>query len=433
MIPRYARWLPARIAATLACALAVALVPARAQMTIEITGVGSQQFPIAVADFRTDVPVAENVASVIRADLTRCGLFRIVAAGTDAIDEAAPVNLADWKARGADTLAVGAVARLADGRTEVRYRLYDSVKGSQVDGLAFSSTGNDLRRIAHKIADRIYEKVTGVRGFFSTRIAYVVQYAPNHYELQVADADGANPQTALKSREFIISPTWSPDGNSLAYVSFETHHAAVYVHNLATGQRRVVASFPGSNSGPAFSPDGHTLAVVLTRDGNSEIYTMNLDGTGLRRLTFNPDIDTEPVFSPDGQWIYFTSDRSGGPQIYRMPSSGGNAQRITFIGDYNISPRISPDGKTLAYVSRRSDLFQVEVLDLASAQELTITDTVRDESPSFAPNGRMILYATDIGGHGILALASTDGRARARLSGPSGDVREPTWGPFSNN
>jgi len=403
----------------------------RAQMTIEITGVGSQQFPIAVANFVSNTPLSEDIAGVIRADLTRSGLFRIVDAGPAPIDELARVNFGEWKSRGADSLAIGSAVRLADGRTEVRYRLYDSVKGSQLDALAFVSTGTDLRRIAHKIADRIYEALTGAKGVFSTRIAYVVQYSANNYELQIADADGANPQTALKSREFIISPTWSADGTLLAYVSFESHKAAVYVHNLASGQRRNVANYAGSNSGPAFSPDGKAMAVVLTRDGNSEIYSMNIDGSGLRRLTNDPAIDTEPVFSPDGAWIYFTSDRSGGPQIYRMPSAGGEAQRITFNGDYNISPRISPDGKTLAYVSRHSDLFQIEVLDLASGQELTITDTVKDESPSFSPNGRLILYATGVGGRGILALASTDGRARARLSGPSGDVREPTWGPFS--
>ncbi|HYB50671.1 MAG TPA: Tol-Pal system beta propeller repeat protein TolB [Burkholderiaceae bacterium] len=405
--------------------------PAHAQMTVEITGVGSQQFPIAVANFLADAPVSEDIASVVRADLIRSGLFRIVDSGSAPIDERARVDFVQWKSRGADSLAVGSVTRLADGRTEVRYRLYDSVKGAQLDGLAFVGTGAELRRIAHKIADRIYEALTGVKGVFSTRIAYVVQYSPNHYELQVADADGANPQVALKSREFIISPAWSPDGTALAYVSFETHKALVYYQNLVTGQRRVLANFAGSNSGPAFAPDGKTMAVVLTRDGNSEIYTMSVDGSGLRRLTFDPAIDTEPVYSPDGAWIYFTSDRSGGPQIYRMPAAGGEPQRITFNGDYNITPRVSPDGKTLAYVSRRSDLFQVEVLDLASAQELTITDTVKDESPTFAPNGRLILYATEVGGRGILALASTDGRARARLSGPNGDVREPTWGPFA--
>lgn len=419
------------VAACLFLALLGAAGAAQAQMTVEITGVGSQQFPIAVANFHSDTPLGEDMAGVIRADLARSGQFRIVEAGPDPIDEAARVNFPDWKARGADTLAIASAVRLADNRLEIRYRLYDSVKGAQLDGLAFISSGTDLRRIAHRIADRIYEAMTGAKGVFSTRIAYVVQYAGNHYELQIADADGANAQTALKSSEFIISPTWSADGTQIAYVSFEGHRTVVFVHNLASGQRRAVARFPGSNSGPAFSPDGKTLAVVLTRDGNSEIYTMGVDGSNPRRLTNDPAIDTEPVFSPDGASIYFTSDRSGGPQIYRMPAGGGDAQRITFNGDYNISPRVSPDGKSLAFVSRRADQFQIEVLDLASAQQLTITDTVKDESPTFAPNGRLILYATEVGGRGILALASTDGRARARLSGPNGDVREPTWGPFS--
>jgi TolB protein len=418
------------LALALACLTLLFASRANAQMTIQITGVGSQQFPIAVANFRVDGEASEDVAGVIRADLTRSGLFRMIDPGTQAIEENARINLDDWKSRGADTIAIGTLTKLADGRFEVRYRLFDSVKGKQIDGLAFTAPAADLRRVAHRIADHIYETVTGVPGVFSTRIAYVVQYSPNHYELQVADADGANPQTALKSREFIISPAWSPDGSTLAYVSFESRRTVVYVHNLATGQRKALASFPGSNSGPAFSPDGRTLALVLTRDGNSEIYSMSIDGSNLKRLTHDPAIDTEPCFSPDGAYIYFTSDRSGGPQIYRMSSSGGSPQRMTFNGDYNISPRISPDGRTLAYVGRRSDLFQIEVLDLTTSQELTVTDTVKDESPTFAPNGRQILYATDVGGKGILALTSTDGRARARLSGPNGDVREPTWGPY---
>jgi TolB protein len=413
-----------------ALALCTALAPAQAQMTVEITGVGAQQFPIAVANLRSDAPLGEDVTAIVRADLSRAGLFRTIDAGVDPIDELARINFGEWKGRGADSLAVGTAVHLADGRVELRYRLYDCVKGTQLDGLVFVSTGKDLRRIAHKIADRIYEALTGSHGVFSTRIAYVVQYGPSHYELQVADADGANAQTAVKSREFIISPAWSPDGNSLAYVSFETHRAVVYVHNLVSSQRRMVASFPGSNSAPAFSPDGRSLAVVLTRDGNSEIYVMDVDGGNLRRLTHDPAIDTEPVFSPDGATIYFTSDRGGGPQIYRMPAAGGDAQRVTFNGDYNISPRISPDGRTLAFISRRGDQMQVQALDLAAGQQITITDTFKDEAPTFAPNGRLILYATEVSGHGILALASTDGRARVRLSGPNGDVREPTWGPF---
>jgi TolB protein len=425
---------PPRLVCTLillaGLAAAAAVAPSAAQMTVEITGVGSQQYPIAIAPFKTDGTPPQDIASIVRADLTRSGQFRIIDAGDTPIAESEHVDHAQWRARGADTLAVGSVSRLADGRFDVRFRLYDNVKSAELDGVAYVATTGELRLTAHRIADEIYQKLTGDKGAFATRIAYVVQFSRTSYELQIADADGANPQTALRSREPLISPVWSPDGTLLAYVSFETHKPVVYVHTLATGQRRAVANYRGSNSAPAFSPDGKTMAVVLTKDGNSEIYVINIDGSSPRRLTFNDAIDTEPFFSPDGASIYFTSDRGGGPQIYKMPATGGEAQRITFNGDYNISPRVSPDGRLLAYVSRRNDLFQIEVLDMALGQELTVTDTVKDESPSFAPNGRLLLYATEVGGRGILALASVDGRARARITGPSGDIREPCWGPY---
>ncbi|MBC8118691.1 MAG: Tol-Pal system protein TolB [Burkholderiaceae bacterium] len=401
-----------------------------AQLRVEITGVGSQQFPVAVATFAREGQAPAEVDSIIRADLARSGLFRMVDPGTQAIPENATINLPDWKGRGADALVVGTVARLADGRFDVRYRLLDTVKQSQLDGVSLVSTAADLRLTAHRIADRIYEKLTGERGVFATRIAYIVQTSPKSWELHIADADGANPQAALKSREPIISPAWSPDGTRLAYVSFESGKPVVYVHSVVSGERRAVANFRGSNSAPAWSPDGRSLAVTLTREGNSQIFLMGADGSNVRRLTTSSGIDTEPAFSTDGSSIYFTSDRGGGPQIYRMPVAGGGAQRVTFNGDYNISARVSPDGKQLAYVGRRGGRFQVYVLDIASGQEVLVTDTASDESPSFAPNGRLLLYATAVNGRGILASASTDGRVRTRLSGPSGDIREPTWGPF---
>jgi TolB protein len=401
-----------------------------AQLRVEITGVGSQQFPIAIAPFARSGQVPAEIDTIIRADLARSGLFRIVDSGAQPIPENAAVALAEWKARGADALTIGSASRLADGRFDVRFRLLDTVKQGQLDGLSYVSPASDLRLTAHRISDRIYEKITGERGVFATRIAYVVQTSRTSWELHIADADGANPQAALRSREPIISPAWSPDGSRLAYVSFETGKPVVYVHTVMTGQRRAVANFRGSNSAPAWSPDGRTLAVTLTREGNSQVFLMNADGSNVRRLTTSSGIDTEPCFSPDGQSIYFTSDRGGGPQVYRMPATGGAAQRVTFNSDYNISPRLSPDGKLLAYVSRRSGRFQVQVLDLASGQETPVTDTTHDESPSFAPNGRMLLYATEVNGRGILASASIDGRVRTRLSGPNGDIREPTWGPF---
>lgn len=411
-------------------ALVLLPVVTRAQLRVEITGVGGQQFPIAIAPFAHEGAGAQDVDAIVRADLARSGLFRIIDAGAQPIAENANVNLADWKTRGADALVIGSSRRLADGRYDVRFRLLDSVKQTQLDGLSYLAPAAELRLTAHRIADRIYEKLTGERGVFATRIAYVVQTSRNSWELHVADADGANSQAALRSREPIISPAWAPDGIRLAYVSFETGKPVVYVHTVTTGERKAVANFRGSNSAPAWSPDGRSLAVTLTREGNSQIFLMNADGSNVRRLTQSSGIDTEPVFSPDGQWIFFTSDRGGGPQIYRMPASGGAAQRMTFGGDYNISPRLSPDGKLMAYVARRSGRFQVMVHDLVSGSDSPVTDTARDESPSFAPNGRLLLYATEVNGRGILASASVDGRVRTRLSGPSGDIREPTWGPY---
>jgi TolB protein len=422
-IPRAAR-------RNLCGALALLPMAVRAQLRIEITGVGGQQFPIAIAPFATDGAPANEIDAIIRADLARSGLFRIVDAGAQPIPDSASVNLAEWKVRGADALAIGSARRLADGRWDVRFRLWDTVKQTQLDGLSYLVVAAELRLTAHRIADRIYEKITGERGVFATRIAYVAQTGRNSWELHIADADGANFQAALRSREPIISPAWSPDGTRLAYVSFETGKPVVYVHTVTTGERKAVANFRGSNSAPAWSPDGRTLAVTLTREGNSQIFLMGADGSNLRRLTQSSGIDTEPSFSPDGQSIYFTSDRGGGPQIYRMPAGGGAAQRVTFNGDYNISPRLSPDGRLLAYVGRRAGRFQMMVLDLASSVETPVTDTARDESPSFAPNGRLLLYATEVNGRGILASASVDGRVRTRLTGPSGDIREPTWGPF---
>jgi TolB protein len=406
------------------------LSPAAAQLRVEITGVGSNQFPVSVANFRRDGEIPQPIDEIIRADLQRSGRFRMIDAGAAPIAETAAVSFAEFKGKGADALVVGSVMRLANGSFELSFRLYDTVQQTLLDRVIYVSTEAQLRLNAHRIADRIFEKLTGERGVFATRIAYVVQLAKNSFELQIADSDGANAQPALRSREPIMSPAWSADGTRLAYVSFESGKPVVYVHTIASGQRRVLASFHGSNSAPAWAPDGNRLAVVLTRDGLSQIYSINADGSNVQRLTRSSGIDTEPVFSPDGRFIYFTSDRGGGPQIYRMNADGSNVARVTFGGDYNVSPRVSPDGRLLAYVGRRGGRFQVHTLDLATNQEMALTDTSLDESPSFAPNGRMLLYATEVGRRGILASVSVDGRVKVRLSGPSGDVREPTWGPF---
>ena len=289
-----------------------------------------------------------------------------------------------------------------------------------------------LRAAAHQIADIIYEKLTGDVGVFSTRIAYVVKQG-NKYALQVADADGFNAQSIIEYSEPIISPAWSPDGTQIAYVSFENKKPIVYVQTLATRGRKVVANFKGSNSAPAWSPDGKRLAVVLSLQGGSQIFLVNADGSGLQRLSQSSGIDTEPNFSPDGQTIIFTSDRGGSPQIYRMAVTGsasGTAERLTFEGSYNVSPHHSRDGKGFTFIHRNGAKFNVAVQDLATRQVQLLTDSRFDESPSPAPNDRMILYATEVKGRGILAVVSSDGKTRQELSMQAGDVREPAWGPL---
>jgi TolB protein len=401
---------------------------AHAQLRVEISGVGANQIPIAIAAFADESISPQQVSAIIKADLARSGYFKIIDTG-NAMSETTPVNFAEWKSRGANALVVGSVQRLADGRFDVRYKLLDTIKSGQLSALALAVQPQFARVAAHKIADDIYEKLIGVRGAFATRIAYVTK-AGREYRLEVADSDGEGTQIALRSNEPIISPAWSPDGTKVAYVSFENKKPVVYVQDLVNRQRTVVANYKGSNSAPSWSPDGSRLAVALSRDGLTQVYVVNADGGNLRRLTNTNGIDTEPQFSADGQSIYFTSDRSGGPQIYKMSATGGEAQRVTFGGSYNISPRISPDGKTLAYISRRDGRFQLYALDLTNGQEQRLSDTIKDESPSFSPNGKYIMYATESGRRGSLAVVSVDGRVKHSLTTQAGDIREPTWGPF---
>lgn len=419
-------------------ALIVAFLPlllpfgASAQLSIEITGAGAQRIPVAVAPFAGEGAVGSVISAIVKADLERSGMFRIleVPPMVPAPTESSAVNYAEWRSRLADALVQGSVALRPDGRFEVRFKLHDTVKGADLSGVAYTLSRDQMRATAHRISDYVFEKLTGVRGVFSTRIAYVVKRGPR-FELQIADADGASEETALASLEPIISPTWSPDGRRLAYVSFENKKPVVYVHSLLDGKRHVAANFKGSNSAPAWSPHGSRLAVSLSRDGGSQLYLVNPDGSGVRRLASSNGIDTEPVFAPDGQTIYFTSDRGGSPQVYRMPAGGGEPQRVTFEGTYNVSPRISPDGKLLAYITRNGGKYQVATMDLATRQTQVITDSDKDESPSFAPNGRMILLATVVGGRGVLSAVSSDGRVKQRLTISAGDVREPAWGPFT--
>ena len=408
---------------------ATAALPALAQFRVEITGVGLTQMPIALAPFRGEEQAPQKISAIVQADLERSGRFLGVDASGAAQDESSRPDMALWRERKADALTLGSITRLADGRFDVRFRLWDMVKAQDLGGQSFVVTQADLRLVSHRIADFVYEKLTGERGVFSTRIAYVTKVGPR-YSLWVADADGENAQSALSSPEPIISPAWSPTGTQLAYVSFESRKPVVYVHDVATGRRRLIANFRGSNSAPAWSPDGRTLAVTLSRDGGSQLYTIDASGGEPRRLMQSGGIDTEPVFSRDGGSIYFVSDRGGSPQIYRVAATGGNAERVTFNGDYCISPSLSPDGQWLAYIGRVGGAFRLHVMELKSGAVTALTDTSADESPSFAPNSRLIMYATQQQGHEALMTTTLDGKIKARLAGQSGDIREPDWGPF---
>ncbi|WP_194150647.1 Tol-Pal system beta propeller repeat protein TolB [Variovorax guangxiensis] len=415
---------------TLVAALASSpLIPALAQFRVEVSGVGLTQLPIALAPFKGQDASPQKISAIVQADLERSGQFRGVDASGQALDEASRPDLTLWRQRTADSLVVGSVSKLADGRFDVRFRLWDVVRGQDLGGQSFTVPQGDLRLASHRIADYVYEKLTGEKGIFSTRIAYVTK-GGSRYSLWVADADGENAQAALASPEPIISPVWSSNGSQLAYVSFESRKPVVYVHNVSSGQRRLLANFRGSNSAPAWAPDGNSLAVTLSRDGGSQLYTIAASGGEPRRLTQSNSIDTEPVFSADGSTIYFVSDRGGAPQIYKMAASGGAPTRVTFSGSYNISPSVSGDGRWLAYISRVGGAFKLHVMELSSGNVTAITDTSADENPSFAPNSKLIVYATQLGGREALMTTTLDGKIKARLAGQAGDIREPDWGPF---
>ncbi|MGJ7917584.1 Tol-Pal system beta propeller repeat protein TolB [Massilia sp. LXY-6] len=405
-------------------------VAAHAQVRVEIAGVSGTQIPVAVAAFADESIAPDQVSAIIRADLERSGVFKVIDA-RQAISDTSSIDLGAFKASGADALVVGSVSRLADGRFQVRYKLLDTVKQTQLSQLSDAVGARNTRLEAHRIADDVYEKLTGVRGIFSTRISYVKvnRGGGSHtYELVVADADGENEQVAAYGKEAIISPAWSPDGTKVVYVSFEKQKPIIYVQNLVTGQRAIIANEKGSNSAPSWSPDGTRLALALSKTGNTQVFIVNADGSGMHRVSNSNGIDTEPQFSADGQSIYFVSDRSGGPQIYKMSVNGGQATRVTFNGSYNISPRVSPDGKTLAWISQRDGVFSLYAMDLASGQEQRLADGATE--PSFSPNGKYIMYANKGGGRASLAVVSVDGRVKQRLSTQAGNIKEPSWGPF---
>jgi TolB protein len=424
-----AQLLPRRRLLSVAAASALATgLPAWAQVRVDISGVGTTQIPVALAPFRDEASSGVAVSAVIKADLERSGSFRVID-GERGLDERSTVDLAAWRGRGADALVGGSVVRLADGRFDVRYKLWDVVKGEQLQGQSKVVLPADLRLAAHRVADEIHERLTGERGVFATRIAYVLR-AGKRFTLHITDPDGEGGQIALASPESIISPAWAPDGKRLAYVSFETQKAAVWVQDLSTGERRMVANFKGSNSAPAWSPDGQNLVLTLSLAGPAQLYVVPATGGTPRRLTSSNAIDTEAAYSPDGRHVYFVSDRGGGPQVYRVPADGGAVERITFAGDYNISPSISPDGKHLAYISRQGGAFRLMLQEVGSTQATALTDTRDDESPSFAPNGRLIVYATRTQSNDVLMTTTLDGKIKTRLLSTGADMREPAWGPY---
>jgi len=397
---------------------------------VEVSGVGLTQVPIAIAPFRGEDGVPQKISAIVQADLERSGQFKVLPTGK-VIDETERPDVSDLRQKGADGVLTGSISRMSDGKYDVRIRLWDVVRNQDLGAMSYLVVAADLRLASHQISDLVYLKLTGDKGVFSTRIAYVTKSSTGRYNLWVADADGENAQSALASPEPIISPSWAPNATQLAYVSFESRKPVVYVHDVASGKRRLLANFKGSNSAPSWSPDGRTVAVTLSRDGGSQLFLLDAQGGEPKRLTQSVAIDTETVFSPDGTAIYFVSDRGGSPQIYRMPAMGGPANRVTFTGNYNISPALSPDGRWMAYISRSGNAYKLHVMDIASGNTSAITDTTADERPSFAPNSRLIVFATRQEGREALMTTTLDGRIKARLAGQGGDIREPNWGPFS--
>lgn len=423
-------------------AVLMPLGPAAAQSGLDLGTVQGNDaaIPLAVIPMPylgTNAAPDTDVAAVIRADLNRSGQFRTLSEQSlvEKPIRGSEIQFPTWRVLKQDFVVVGRMLDNPDGGYRVEYELYDVARQTRLLGQAMGGRVRGMRDVAHQIADQIYEKILGVRGAFWTRIAYVTANGVGgniQYALMIADSDGYNPQTVVRSREPLLSPAWSPDGRRLGYVSFERGNSTIYLQEIATGAREVVASFRGINGAPAFSPDGSRLALTLSKGGNPDIYVMDLASRQLRQVTSHWGIDTEAVWTPDGQSLVFTSDRGGKPQLYQVAAAGGEATRITFQGDYNAKASLSFDGNKIAMAQGGGNVYRIAVLDRASGagRWQTLSPGNLDESPSFAPNASMLLYATKEGSRGVLYAVSADGRVRQRLVLADGDVREPAWSPY---
>ncbi|HET8765305.1 MAG TPA: Tol-Pal system beta propeller repeat protein TolB [Rhodanobacter sp.] len=408
-------------------------------LDIQIVGGVKTATPIAVVPFATQgmAPLPTDVADVIRNDLNRCGQFRALAK-SDIVEfpsKGSDINFSTWRLLKQDFIAVGNISDAGGGMLKVSYELWDVNKQQNLLAAYFTAPAGDLRGVAHQIADAIYQKITGVRGAFWTRIAYITQVGLGDnmtYSLVVADSDGFNPQVVARSHESLMSPAWSPDGKKIAYVSFESGNSQIYVQDLTTGARQLVASHPkGINGAPAWAPDGRRLAVALSFSGHLELYQLDLGSRHETQITHSPSINTEPVWSPDGGSIYFTSDRSGRAQIYRTAASGGGAQRVSFQGQSNSNSTLSYDGKKLAMVQGNGNVFRIAIMDLGlGGQVHFLSPGPLDFGPSWAPNASMLLYGATEGPRGVLYATSADGMVRQRLALANGSVSDPSWGPY---